>query len=130
MSPYEWGIAQERRLAVMRDFSKSFQRVAADVYALQQERFPAPFHFGEKIALVHSELSEALEAYRRDKMDDHLPHRSGVEVELADAVLRIMGIATHLGLDLAGAIVEKHHYNQTRPDHLPEARAQTGGKRF
>ena len=49
-----------------------------------------------KLALIHSEISEALEADRKDLMDDHLPHRKGIEVELADAMIRI--------LDLAGAL--------------------------
>lgn len=44
----------------------------------------------ELFALIHSELSEALEAHRKkDRMDDKLPHRKGVEVELADTVIRL-----------------------------------------
>lgn len=89
-----------------------------------------PFNFGEKIALMHSELSEALEAYRKDLMDSHLPLRKGVEVELADAVIRIMGTARKLGLDLAGAIIAKADYNDTREDHKPENRKGEHGKRF
>ncbi len=78
-----------------------------------------------KLALVHSEVSEALEGYRKNANDDHLPDRPSVEVELADAVIRIFDIAGALDLDLAGALVEKLRYNQTR-----EARAADGGKRF
>lgn len=47
---------------------------------------------GELLALVHSELSEALEASRKNLMDDKLPHRYGIEVELADVLLRILDI--------------------------------------
>src|SRR5690606_34482374 len=43
---------------------------------------------GECIALMHSELSEALEGIRKNSNDDHLPHRKSVEVELADTLIR------------------------------------------
>lgn len=83
-----------------------------------------------KLALIHSEVSEALEGVRRGKMDDHLPHRPSVEVELADTLIRIFDLAGYLGLDLGGAFVEKRRYNATRIDHTPEARAAAGGKKF
>jgi len=83
----------------------------------------------EKIALIHSELSEALEADRKGLMDGHLPDRPGIEVELADALIRICDLAGALDLDLAGAVVAKLHYNQSRADHKREARA-AGGKAY
>lgn len=85
---------------------------------------------GELICLMHSELSEAMEAVRKSKQDDHLPTRPGVEVELADAVIRIMDYCGARGLDLGGAMAEKMAYNATRVDHTAEARAAEGGKRF
>lgn len=85
---------------------------------------------GTFIALMHSELSEALEGVRKDKMDDHLPHRPSVEVELADCIIRIFDFAAFKGLDLAGAYVEKSLYNLQREDHKPENRAAEGGKKF
>lgn len=85
---------------------------------------------GELIALMHSELSEALEGIRKGTMDDHLPHRSAVEVELADAMIRILDYAGSRGLDLAGAMIEKLAYNARRADHKPENRAADGGKKF
>lgn len=85
---------------------------------------------GELIALCHSELSEALEAIRKDLNDDKLLHRPGVEVELADCVIRICDMAGYLGLDLGGAIAEKLTYNENRADHKPENRAKQGGKKF
>lgn len=84
--------------------------------------------FASKIELIHSEVSEALEAGRKDRMDDHLPQRGGVEVELADAVIRIFDLAGAMGLDLGGAILEKLVYNQQRADHKPENRFAEGGK--
>lgn len=83
-----------------------------------------------KLALIHSEVSEALEGVRRGKMDDHLPHRRSVEAELADTLIRVFDLAGYLGLDLGGAFVEKRRYNATRIDHTPEARAAAGGKKF
>jgi NTP pyrophosphatase (non-canonical NTP hydrolase) len=71
---------------------------------------------GELIALIHSELSEALEGHRKDSMDDHLPNRKMLEVELADAVIRIFDMAGGLSLDIGGAIIEKLKYNLGRPD--------------
>jgi NTP pyrophosphatase (non-canonical NTP hydrolase) len=84
----------------------------------------------EKLALIHSEVSEGLEGHRKGKMDDHLPHRSMIEVELADAVIRIADLAGALGLDLGGAIAEKLAYNAQRADHKPENRAAAGGKAY
>lgn len=84
----------------------------------------------EMLCLVHSEISEALEGYRKDLMDDHLPTRKMIEVELADAIIRIFDIAAGLNLDLGGAYVEKMAYNATRADHKHENRIKEGGKRF
>lgn len=53
----------------------------------------------EKLILVYTELAEAVEAYRKDLNDDHLPHRKGVEVELADAVIRWLDIYNGYELD-------------------------------
>ena len=85
---------------------------------------------GTKIALVHSEISEALEGLRTGAADLHLPHRASVEVELADAIIRIADLAGAMGLDLGGAIVEKMAYNAERSDHKVTARLGRGGKAF
>lgn len=84
----------------------------------------------EKLCLTHSEVSEAMEGHRKGLMDDKLPHRPMIEVELADAVIRIADLAGALGLDLGGAIAEKLAFNAVRPDHKPEARAAEGGKAY
>lgn len=86
--------------------------------------------FSNKLALIHSELSEALEADRKNLMDSHLPNRHGTEVELADAAIRLFDLAGAYGMDLAGALVEKLAYNQVRVDHRPESRGAAGGKRY
>lgn len=88
------------------------------------------FWAATKIALIHSEVSEALEGVRKDLMDDHLKDRKMVEVELADAVIRILDMGGAMGLDIAGAIAEKNDYNASRADHKLENRAKQGGKSF
>ena len=91
---------------------------------------PIQRNIGEVIALMHSELSEALEAAREDLKDDKLPHRPGIEVEFADCVIRIFDTCGALGLDLAGAIIEKNRFNRTREDHKLANRQAAGGKKF
>ncbi len=91
---------------------------------------PLNRNVGEMLCLVHSEISEALEGHRKDLMDDKLPHRKMIEVELADAVIRIFDIAAGLGLDLGGAYMEKMTYNATRADHKIENRLKTNGKKY
>lgn len=53
-----------------------------------------------------------------------------IEVELADAMIRIGDLACYLGLDVGGAVVEKMAFNATRKDHTLEARRAAGGKGF
>lgn len=84
----------------------------------------------QKLCLVHSEISEAMEGHRKGLMDDKLPHRTMLEVELADAIIRIADLAGAMRLDLGGAIAEKLEYNSTREDHKPGARAAAGGKAY
>lgn len=85
---------------------------------------------GELLCLVHSEISEAMEAHRKNLKDDKLPHRTGLEVELADAVIRIFDLAGGYDLDLGGAIVEKLAFNASRADHKLENRRAEGGKAY
>ena len=85
---------------------------------------------GELLMLMVSEIAEALEAERKNLMDDKLPHRKGVEVELADLLIRVFDYAGAFGLDLDGAFSEKMEYNRTRVDHTHEARRAANGKRF
>lgn len=85
---------------------------------------------GELLCLVHSEISEAMEGDRKNLMDDKLPHRKMIEVELADALIRIFDIAGAKGLDLGGAIAEKRAYNSVRKDHKIENRLKDDGKKY
>lgn len=85
---------------------------------------------GEKFMLMVSEIAEAMEGNRTNAMDSHLPHRSSVEVELADALIRIHDYAGRCGLDLGSAVIEKLDYNAQREDHKRENRLKPGGKDY
>lgn len=85
---------------------------------------------GELLCLIHSEVSEAMEGARKDLMDDHLPYRKMEEVELADAIIRILDYAGAHDLDVGAALIEKLLYNTTRQDHSVDSRKESNGKKF
>lgn len=95
--------------------------------------WPAKFlklWIGNKIMLIVTEAVESYEGHRKNAMDDKLPHRPMMEVELADIYLRVGDLAHGLGLDLGGAIVEKMAFNASRADHKIENRLAPGGKQI
>lgn len=85
---------------------------------------------GEMLMLITSELSEAMEGDRKNLMDDKLPHRKMFEVELADALIRLLDLAAGTGCDLGGAFFEKMAYNAVREDHKIENRLSPNGKKY
>lgn len=91
---------------------------------------PKERNFGEALALMHSELSEALEADRKGKLDDKLTDRDGREVEFADCLIRIFDIAEACRMDLASAVILKNRFNKERADHKIENRLTEGGKTY
>ena len=84
----------------------------------------------QKIMLAVSELGEAMEGHRRNRMDDKLPHRKMLEVEIADAIIRLFDLAGGLGFNMDEAIPEKLKFNLHREDHKLDNRAKDGGKAY
>lgn len=91
---------------------------------------PVKRNVGELLMLVVSEIAEGMEGHRKNLMDDKLPHRPMLEVELADAMIRILDLAGGLKLDLAGAFFEKMEFNNSRLDHSHEHRKGPNGKAY
>lgn len=115
-------------------FLTGWRAYAAHVYAIGKASgfYDVPhtdplFNHEQKQILMISEIIEGMEGTRAAPFpgiqDDKLPHRPMLEVELADAVIRIMNYGTHCGLDVAGALIEKAAFNAKR-EH------RHGGKRF
>lgn len=103
-----------------------------------------PILIGCKIGLVHSEMSESMEAHRKSLFDDKLKHRLGIAAEISDAMIRQFDLAgameraaalgvvnpeTH-SIELGKTILEKMAFNAVRPDHKIAARRAAGGKYY
>lgn len=84
----------------------------------------------EKLCLIHSEVSEAMEGARKNLMDDKLPQYSMLITELADAVIRIADLVGVFDEDLGEIVLAKIAFNANRPDHKIENRMAEGGKAF
>lgn len=98
-------------------FIQEWNKVARDVHMIAKDRgwWDGERNNGEMIALMHSELSEALEALRfgTECLSTKIACKA-IEEELADVVIRIMDMADARGWDVADAIQKKIEYNVKR----------------
>lgn len=93
-----------------------FKTLSRAIYGWNQTQgFWESDNTAEKLALMHSELSEALEADRKGLRSDHIPSFTGVEEELADCMIRIFDFAGRHNLRLGEAFIAKLQYNLSRP---------------
>lgn len=99
------------------NFITSCNSTITDVYqnAVAKGWWDSPRNDGETLALIHSEISEVLEALRAgNPPDDKVPAFSKAEVELADVIIRVFDYAGGRKLRVAEAIIAKMRYNKTR----------------
>lgn len=107
-------------------FAQAFDETVASVNAIAIEKgwWEGDRNEAELIALMHSELSEALEGLRHGNLpSDHIPAFSSVEEEFADVIIRIMDHAAAKGYRVGEALEAKIAYNRNRPH-------RHGGKAF
>ena len=67
----------------------------------------SPYRVPAVIALIHSEASEALEAFREGE-------RQHFAEELADVLIRVLDLATGLGIDMDAEVAAKLNKHRTR----------------
>lgn len=86
------------------------------MHVIESAELAAQRNEAEMIALMHSELSEAVESIRHgNPPSDHIPEFSGVEEELADVIIRIFDLAERKGYRIAEAMIAKMKFNDGRP---------------
>lgn len=123
-------VAEQNTIIVINSLCEQVHAANIKWWVDLESTLPLKRNVAEMLMLVVSEVAEAMEGHRKSLKDDKLPWRPMLEVELADALIRIFDIGAGLGLDLGGAFVEKMAYNLEREDHKPENRRAEHGKKY
>lgn len=103
--------------AMIQMFLLSFAQAQSEAHknAVDKGFWGGQINMGERLALIHSEVSEALEAARKgNPPDSKIPEFNSVTAELADVIIRVMDLAGGLDLSLAAAILAKMEHNKGR----------------
>jgi hypothetical protein len=116
---------------------RSLDELAATIYQLNKAKgfYDEPTEIGTRLALIHSEVSEALESDRAHKYADKNSALTALELEsdaefqvffqgnvkdtfqdeIADAIIRLLDLSGYLKLDIESHVYAKLRFNSLRP---------------
>lgn len=96
------------------DVRMDLNEVAKEVHQINKEKgfYDGDVNIAEKLCLIHSEVSEALEADREGNYDRRKP--DCIQNELADIIIRTLDLSAYIGMDIQQTIRYKIAKNRNR----------------